>query len=516
MVKIIVAGLLLLTTGGWAFLHWGTGAEGGGTADEGAGLWEVRKGSLAITLTENGTLLAKDSAKVNYKARWQGKITSLIEEGKRVKEGDILCEMDKKQILERKEQLETEITQAEAQVKTAETELEIQEGDNKANLEKAKITLEKAKLELERYRDGEAPKEKRRLRIAIKNAETTYTRAKKKFEDSKALFTQKFIKKTELEDDRIAFERAEVELEGSQLDLEMHETYTLPMTMRDKQTAVSDAERNLNTVEKRSANLLRGKQVRLNRAQKHLKRLRKNLKDVEEGIEKMTLKAPVPGIVLYGDPKNPWTRENIKVGGEVWGGNAIFTIPDLRVMQVKLQIHEADINKIKVGQTVRVTMDSYPGLVLEGSVTKIATIANASRRGTGSSAAVKKFDVLVTLKGSDGPELKPGVSAKAVIHVADLEDAVYVPLQAVFFEEGKPFCHVSLDDGGHEKRPVTVGLSNDNFIVIEDGLEPGDRVLLYNPEIGKESHPAEKDQDEGEPEPKPAENSPAPTKVGSQ
>ncbi|HGY91904.1 MAG TPA: HlyD family efflux transporter periplasmic adaptor subunit [Planctomycetes bacterium] len=513
MIKFIVAGLILLTTGGWAFLHWGGSSASTRSIDDEAGLWEVRKGDLNITLTENGTLLAKDSAKVNYKGRWQGKITSLIEEGKRVKEGDILCEMDKKQILERKEQLETEITQAEAQVKTAETELEIQVGDNKANMEKAKIALEKAKLELERYRDGEAPKEKRRLRIAIKNAETTYTRAKKKFEDSKALFAQKFIKKTELEDDRIAFERAEVELEGSKLDLEMNDTYTLPMTLRDKQTAVSDAERNLSTVEKRSANLVRNKEVNLNRAKKHLKRLRKNLKEVKEGIEKMTLTAPVPGIVLYGDPKNPWTRENIKVGGEVWGGNAIFTIPDLRVMQVKLQIHEADINKVKVGQSVRVTMDSYPGLVLEGSVTKIATIANASRRGTGSSAAVKKFDVLVTLDGSGGQELKPGVSAKAVIHVADLADTLYVPIQAVFFEEGKPFCHVALGNGEHEKRAVKVGLSNDNFIVIEEGLQPGDRVLLYNPEIGKETQAIPEDGQGSGPENAPADASPAPTKA---
>ena len=58
----------------------------------------------------------------------------------------------------------------------------------------------------------------------------------------------------------------------------------------------------------------------------------------------------------------------------MWGGFTLFTIPDLRVMKVQVEIHEADINKIKKTQRVTVTMDTYPGLVLEGEVTKIAPL----------------------------------------------------------------------------------------------------------------------------------------------
>ena len=47
-------------------------------------------------------------------------------------------------------------------------------------------------------------------------------------------------------------------------------------------------------------------------------------------------------------------------------------------MMVRVDVHEADINKIKQDQDVTVTMDTYPGLVLEGKVTKIASVANSS------------------------------------------------------------------------------------------------------------------------------------------
>ncbi|MCA9319686.1 MAG: HlyD family efflux transporter periplasmic adaptor subunit, partial [Planctomycetes bacterium] len=374
---------------------------------------------------------------------------------------------------------------ADAALKSAKTELEIQETENTSTLEKALITQEKATLDLQKYREGDAPKERRNLEIAIKTAATTHSRSKKKYEDSQKLIESNFIKKTELENDQIEFERSVVQLEGANLDLDMFNTYVYPMTLKDKETALKDAQRSIESASKRAENLLLGKQVAVQRAEKHLKSQTKRLADVIENLEKMVLKAPVPGIVLYGDPKNPWTRENVKIGGEVWGDNTVFTIPDLRVMQVKLGVHEADINKVKENQPVQVTMDTYSGLSLTGKVTRIATIANSSQSG-GSQASVKKFDVLITVDGAEKLKLKPGISAKAEIHIADLKRVLHVPLQAVFLEDGDQWVNVSVGAGRHERRKVEVGLSNDNYIEIKGGLEEGEQVLLFNPDIGRE------------------------------
>ena len=485
MTKIISL-LMILGLGGSAAWYFNPFAAGDSDKDgiSNSGIFTVRRGDLKITITENGTLMAKESQKVSYKARWEGKFVSLIEEGTKVKEGDELCRMDTKNLNSRREQVDLDIVQADANLKSAKTEVEIQETENEAASEKAKIALEKATKELERYVDGDAPHARRKLEIAVKDIETEHTRAEKRYNDSKILLEKDFIKKTELEDHKILFEKAQVQLDGAKNELKMFDKYTYPMTLKEKSAAKKDAIRELSAVEKRTVSKMRQKEVMVAQSQKKLKRYNKALKDLNEDLGNMVLKAPCPGIVIYGDPRNSWIRTMIKVGGEIWGGNTVFTIPDLRVMQVKLEIHEADISKLKNGQTAKITMDTYPGLLLSGKVSKIATIANTSRFPGSGTAQVKKFDVVITMDETKEVTLKPGISAKAEIHIDDRPKIIFVPLQAVFIEEGIHYCHVRDTEGRPVRRKLEAGLSNDNYLEVTAGLEEGEEVLLYNPELG--------------------------------
>jgi HlyD family secretion protein len=174
--------------------------------------------------------------------------------------------------------------------------------------------------------------------------------------------------------------------------------------------------------------------------------------------------------------------DNIRLGGDVWGSMVLFTLPDLRVMQVKLRIHEADINQLKADQKAKVSMDTYPGVVLDGKVTRIASIASSADRWN-SSSEVKKFDVEVTLEHPEDLRLRPGVSAKAEIFIDRLSNAVYVPLQCVFLEEGEHWAWVADGSGPAMRVKVQPGQSNQNYTQILSGLEPGQRVLLYNPKL---------------------------------
>ncbi|TWT43868.1 putative efflux system component YknX [Phycisphaerae bacterium RAS1] len=447
-------------------------------------LFSVRRGRLTVTITENGSLMAKNSEKIVFRGRRGGKITMLIEEGKTVAAEEVLCKLDTMDLENQKQQLELDIVKSDADLVSARTELDIQKTDNVANIEKAQIALNKARNELERYRDGEAPKERRNLEVLIKQAETDHSRAKKKYEDSIKLLEKNYINKSQATQDEIEFERAEIKLVGARRDLELFDKYTLPMTLVDKEAAVADAQRGLNSAEKRAASTLGQKQAAVAGAEQRLSSQKKNLKEVSDEIERFTIKCPSPGIVIYGEPNQPWQREDIKLGGQIWGGFTLFTIPDLRVMQVQVQVHEADINKIKDGQKTTVTMDTYPGLVLKGEVTKIATIAGEGGGGWrgGGNEEVKKFTVDIVLDSTEGLTLKPGISAKAEIFVDERDDVLYVPRQCVFIEEGTHYSYVMR---GRQPQRVAVKpeLSNDTYIQIAEGVAEGDRVLLYNPTI---------------------------------
>ncbi|MEZ5964968.1 MAG: efflux RND transporter periplasmic adaptor subunit [Planctomycetota bacterium] len=460
-------------------------ADAAAIGDEGT--FVVVRGDLPITLTENGTLVAKDSRQVRVESSRGGKISWLVDAGKEVAEGDVLCRLDPTELNSSIQQSELDITQAEADLKNAQTELDIQQTENVASLEKARIAEDKADKELQRYKEGDGPQERRKLLIAVKDAQTEFERKKKFFDDSKTLVEQGYLKRSELIDHEIAFEKAQVQLEGSDLDLKMFDQYKHPMSLAEKQTALADAKREVGSVEKRNESKLLQRQVAVAQNEKRLLQYKERLRRLKSDLEKFTLSAPCAGIVLHGDPKQPWYRDQIKVGSEVWEGSVVCTIPDLRVMQVKLQVHEADINKLKKGLKTTITMESMPGVVMAGELTNIASIANTGGEwGGGGGDAVKKFDVEVTIEQREGVRLRPGISAKVVIDIDHLADVAYVPLQSVVVEGSTHGCFVAAANGQAERRVVEVGASNDNYIQIQNGLEPGERVLLYNPSLGKQ------------------------------
>jgi HlyD family secretion protein len=453
-------------------------------------LFTVHRADLNITLTESGRLVAKESTKVMAKIKGEGKVTFLVEEGKEVHEGDIVCKLDPTQAQAQVEETQLEILQTEQNLKTARTELEIQIVENQATVAKSIVALDRAKQELEKYRDGEAPQERRKLEVAIKDAETEWNRAKKNLDDSAKLLEQNYIKKSELEDHQITFERAVVQRDGAELALRIFDKYTFPMAMTDLTTKLADAEREISTAKKRAESTLGQKEVAVQQVEKRLKVQQDQLKERKEDLDNMVMKAPSPGLVVYGDP-HEWYRERIRIGAQVYGGSTILTIPDLRVMQVKLQIHEADISKVKIGLPATITTDSYPGLLLHGEVSKIATIAGGSSDWSGQSE-VRKFDVEVTVQPPPDTELKPGISAKCEIHAEKRANTLFVPLQSVFSEDGEHFCHVMHHDAGMAAGPqrtkVKIGPANDTYVEISEGIAEGDAVLLYNPSLAETRH----------------------------
>ncbi|MBP8301289.1 MAG: efflux RND transporter periplasmic adaptor subunit [Planctomycetes bacterium] len=490
MNRKLLLGIAVAVAVGAYFVPWQK--TGNATEQPGAReLFTVRRADLNITLTESGRLVAKESTKVKAQIKGEGKITFLVEEGKEVRESDIVCKLDPTQAQSQVEETQLEILQTEQNLKTARTELEIQQVENTATIAKSVVALDRAKQELEKYRDGEAPQERRKLEVAIKDAETDWNRAKKNLDDSAKLLEQNYIKKSELEDHQITFERAVVQRDGAELALRIFDKYTFPMAMTDLSTKLADAEREISTAKKRAESTLGQKEVAVQQVEKRLKVQQDQLKERKEDLENMIVKAPSPGLVVYGDPHEPWYRERTKVGGQIYGGFTLLTIPDLRVMQVKLQIHEADISKVKVGLPATITTDSYPGLLLHGEVSKIATMAGGSSDWSGQSE-VRKFDVEVTVKTPDGTDLKPGISAKCEIHAEKRENTLFVPLQSVFSEDGEHFCHVLHHDAtaapGPQRTKVKIGPANDTYVEICEGIAEGDAVLLYNPSLAETRH----------------------------
>jgi HlyD family secretion protein len=195
------------------------------------------------------------------------------------------------------------------------------------------------------------------------------------------------------------------------------------------------------------------------------------LKQAQREVEQAALKAPFSGTIA---------RIDMRVG-ESAGSNAIIVLTDLSSLHVDVPVDELDVALIDPGQPVRITLDALPDAEISGTVTNVAPIATRSDQGTTS------YEVTIELD-ADTAGVLPGMTAVAQIITQQKSDALLVPRRAVQSEGGTSYVLIPTDEPADprtgepasERREVTVGLSNNEFIEITSGLEPGEQVLVQD------------------------------------
>lgn len=199
-----------------------------------------------------------------------------------------------------------------------------------------------------------------------------------------------------------------------------------------------------------------------------------SLRTAERNLGQATLVAPFAATIASVD---------MRIGEPAEAG-AIIALVDLSSFHVDVPVDELDIATVEPGQTVRITLDALPNAEIAGTVTQIAPLATRSDQGT------TTYDVTVTL-ADNSAGVRPGMTAVVQIVTAQKDDAVLVPRRAVRTEGGQSF--VLIPTGGapeatgpgqftpaSERRTVTIGLSNSEFVEILSGLEAGETVLLQD------------------------------------
>jgi HlyD family secretion protein len=175
-----------------------------------------------------------------------------------------------------------------------------------------------------------------------------------------------------------------------------------------------------------------------------------------------------------------WYGQKLDIGSTVFPGNKIATIPNMNKMEAELHVLETEAVGIAVGQVVVVTIDAYPGRPLKGSVSHISATASPIARDV----PVKFFTVTVALEDADPEWIKPESRVSAIIAVASIQDAVYVPNQAVFSDGSGDW--VLVREGGELiRQEVQLGLRGANRSQILSGLEKESRIALFPPQENK-------------------------------
>ncbi len=261
------------------------------------------------------------------------------------------------------------------------------------------------------------------------------------------------------------------DLEEAKIQLEQS-VYESKATQRKAQINYDKVRLNLN---KEIRNYEKEVQRQKSRIAWRRKRLDEDvkIKDMLEELKvQLNVTSPSDGMVVYG---RNWRGRKIKVNDEVgpWSP-VIATIPDLSSLISEAIVKEIDIAKIKIGQTVQLTIDAFPNEVFNGKVMKIANVGQPIK-GTG----MNGFKVVIEMNKSDKKVL-PGMTTYNLITVGNYAEDIAIPREAVFGSDTSKYVYLK-KFGKPEKRKVQTGEENDTHIRILSGLEEGDELLLSNP-----------------------------------
>lgn len=258
-------------------------------------------------------------------------------------------------------------------------------------------------------------------------------------------------------------------LEEKQIVLDQSK-FEPPATIRQ---ATIDLEKSERSYEQASDNYsLKVQQANANmrEASINLDKARRKVEEIKNVIQMFTIYAPQSGMVIY---KKEWSGQKRKVGSGISPWDlTVATLPDLSSMNSKTYVNEIDISKVKQGQEVRMGVDAFPEKKYTGQVIEVANIGEQLQN-----TDAKVFEVLISVDQSDDI-MRPSMTTSNQIITNTYEDVLFIPLEAIHNEDSLSYVFTK----NNKKQIIVPGESNENYIIIEQGLNDGDKVYLSVPE----------------------------------
>lgn len=438
-------------------------------------LFKVDRGAFTISLPTGGSLEAVDRVTVRNLVPGRTEIISLIKEGTIVKEGDLLVELDANGIEDQLSLAEIAYQQAVFAYSEQEERFEVLKSDNALKLRDAELAVELAKQDRTKYIEGEWPQLSKKAETTISLANEELRRAQDRLAGTKKLEAKGYVNPTELVTDSLAVKRREIELATATEDRRLLLEFDYPRALRQLEVALDNNTTKLDRTRKQNEMQVEKARLQLTSSKETLDLRKVKLEELRASKEYTMIRAPKAGLVVF-EKSEDFRNEPIGEGILVRERQPLISLPDVSQMKVRINIYENQVSLVKPGMRAFINLDALPDQRFLGEVTSIASMPDASRDGN-PNFRVYKAEVLVKDKL---PDIKPGITARVDVLIAELQDVIKVPLQAVVGIGDRQFCFVD-KAGTLNPVPVDVGLFDNDFVQITKGLNPGDMITLAPP-----------------------------------
>ena len=240
------------------------------------------------------------------------------------------------------------------------------------------------------------------------------------------------------------------------------------------QSALDDAHSAVDVAQNRqraAQSQLAVSQARVSEASAQVAQAKAAADRAAEDLANATIRAPIRGTVLTRD---------VEVGSPVssilnLGANAtlVMTLGDIDSVFVRGKVDEADIGRVRLGQTARIRVETFRDKVFSGRVTQISPMGVEKDN-------VTNFEVRVSIE-NPGQELKANMTANAEIVLEEHPNSLILPEAAIAYDSQKNAFVDLVDPGaknGRRRVPVKLGVGNGTRIQVVEGLTEGQKIVL--------------------------------------
>lgn len=392
---------------------------------------QVERRTLVEVLSASGSVQAVASADVASKV--PGRVVEvLVQEGSPVREGQVLVRLDASDAWAQVQQAEAALAAARARVPQAALAAELV-----------------AQTAADQVRQAQAGVEAARAQVALADAQVAAAESARALAEAdlqrvQQLFAQGAVAAQQVDAARAAAEAARAQHEASQAQRRAAEEQ-----LRSAQAALRVAESN-----RQQASL---RQRDVEQAQAAVRQAEATVRLARLQVQNLTVRSPLSGLV---------TQRNVDPGEYAAPGVPLLTVADTSTVRVQLVVSETQVERLRPGQPVRVTVDALPGRSFLGRVEDRSPTADPHTR---------TFLVRVRIANPDGA-LRPGMFARGHVEVQRRVAVPAVPAEALVYEGRRAFVFV-VNSGVARRRPVQPGLVAESWVEVT-GVAAGEEVVV--------------------------------------
>lgn len=359
----------------------------------GIGYLRFRGGERADGIRISGNI---EATTVEVSFRIPGRIAErAVDEGKSLAEGQLVGRLDNSDLVDEVRLREAELSAADAALR------ELMAGARSQEIARAEAEVLRAQAQLDDLLAGARPQEIAAANAAVDRARADAEKARKDRERTEALLARQLISPQENDAARAASEVADARRKEAGEALALVLAGPRKDQVEQARASLAGAKENLSLIKEGA------RRETIDQARARRKQAAEALAAAKTRLSHATVRSPLSGIVL---------SKNAEPGEYVAAGTPVVTIADLREVWLRAYIPETDLGKVKVGQGVAVTTDTYPGKKYEGTVAFIASEAEFTPKSVQTQKErVKLVYRIKVVLANPVMELKPGMPADGLI-----------------------------------------------------------------------------------------------------